>query len=87
LKTLASRGVNALWLIGIGRGAARRRRSSAYAEIQTPVASAYSLASYEIAADLGESMLTATCAIVRLHMESGWRAIWCQTIWASTRTG
>lgn len=53
LATLASRGLNALWLIGIWERSRASKTIKRLCGNPDAVASAYSLASYEIAADLG----------------------------------
>jgi hypothetical protein len=77
LQTLAARGINALWLIGVWERSRASQTIKRLCGNADAVASAYSAASRRIA----------ICATVLRIMVCGWRATWCRTIWGSIRRG
>ncbi len=87
LRRLAGHGINSLWLIGVWERSSASQTIKQLCGNQDAVASAYSLYGYDIAEDLGEKGLIATCAIAPSPMASGWPVTWFPITWASTPVG
>jgi len=94
LDRLARWGFTGLWLIGLWERSVASRKIKQMCGNPEAVSSAYSLYDYQVAADLGGSSLTKTCASVPGSVASAWPATWCQTTsasihagWSSTPTG
>ncbi len=87
LDRLAQLGMNGLWLIGLWERSKASQRIKQMCGNPDAVASAYSLADYAIAGDLGGNQPTRRCAIKPPGRDCAWPVTWCPITWASIPTG
>ena len=85
LDRLARCGFTGLWLIGLWERSPASQRIKQLSGNPDAVASAYSLLDYQIAADLGGEAAVENLRSAPGSAASAWPAIWCPTMWASTR--
>jgi len=87
LDQLARWGITGLWLIGLWQRSEASARIKQLCGNAEAIASAYSLADYRIADDLGEMPDINTCGTVPGSAAFAWQVTWFPITWGLTRAG